>query len=53
MLVTGSLMAYSYVVETFIAWYSGNLFERYMELDQPAVRAEGAWLLADDRVQRR
>ncbi len=32
LLVTGSMMLYAYVVETFLAWYSGNEFERYMEL---------------------
>ncbi len=26
------MLAYSYVVEIFLAWYSGNEYERYMEL---------------------
>ncbi|HEU4700087.1 MAG TPA: NrfD/PsrC family molybdoenzyme membrane anchor subunit [Gemmatimonadales bacterium] len=29
LLVMGWLMAYSYVTESFIGWYSGNVFERY------------------------
>lgn len=28
MLVTTAIMGYSYVVEVFIAWYSGNIFEQ-------------------------
>lgn len=32
LLVTGSIMLYAYVVETFIAWYSGSEFERYVAL---------------------
>jgi Ni/Fe-hydrogenase subunit HybB-like protein len=30
MLATGLIVAYGYVMEAFIAWYSGNIFERYM-----------------------
>ena len=30
MLVTGMVVAYGYLMETFIAWYSGDIFERYM-----------------------
>ena len=29
LLVTGSIMLYSYAIETFIAWYSGSLYERF------------------------
>jgi len=32
MLTMGLMLAYSYVVETFISWYSGNQFERYTYL---------------------
>ena len=32
LLVTGSLLAYSYLCEAFGAWYSGDLFERYTML---------------------
>ena len=28
-LVTGMMVAYSYVIEFFIAWYSGNMYERF------------------------
>ena len=31
-LATGLMLAYSYVVETFIAWYSADRFERYTYL---------------------
>jgi Ni/Fe-hydrogenase subunit HybB-like protein len=30
MLATGLLVAYSYMVETFTAWYSGNAYDQYM-----------------------
>jgi molybdopterin-containing oxidoreductase family membrane subunit len=30
MLATGLLVAYGYMMETFMAWYSGNKFEEYM-----------------------
>jgi len=30
LLVTGEIVAYSYVMEGFISWYSGNPFEMYM-----------------------
>lgn len=32
LLTTGLMVAYSYVVETFTAWYSGNIYERYTYL---------------------
>ena len=28
MLATGLIVAYGYVIEAFMAWYSGNLYER-------------------------
>ncbi|HKO15176.1 MAG TPA: NrfD/PsrC family molybdoenzyme membrane anchor subunit [Gemmatimonadaceae bacterium] len=31
-LTTGLMLAYSYVMESFMAWYSGDLYERYMYL---------------------
>lgn len=30
MLATGLLVAYGYMIEAFMAWYSGNLFEQFM-----------------------
>jgi Ni/Fe-hydrogenase subunit HybB-like protein len=34
MIVTGSMVAYSYLMEFFIAWYSGNEFERFAFLNR-------------------
>jgi molybdopterin-containing oxidoreductase family membrane subunit len=30
MLATGWMVAYGYIMEAFMAWYSGEVFERYM-----------------------
>ncbi len=30
MLVTGWMVAYGYIMEAFMAWYSGDVYERYM-----------------------
>jgi molybdopterin-containing oxidoreductase family membrane subunit len=30
MLATGLIVAYGYLIETFMAWYSGNIYEQYM-----------------------
>ncbi len=32
LLVMGQIMGYSYAVETFLGWYSGDTFERFMSL---------------------
>ena len=32
LLATGLMLAYSYIVELFIAWYSGDMYERYTYL---------------------
>src|ERR1051325_5259623 len=34
MLATGEIVAYGYIIESFMAWYSGNLYERYMIIDR-------------------
>jgi Ni/Fe-hydrogenase subunit HybB-like protein len=34
MLATGMIVAYSYVVETFVAFYSGNPYDRYMMVNR-------------------
>ncbi len=34
MLVTGSLVGYAYAMEMFIAYYSGNLYERYVFINR-------------------
>jgi len=33
-LVTGSMVGYSYAIEFFIAWYSGNPYERYVFMNR-------------------
>ena len=30
MLATGLIVAYGYMMEAFMAWYSGNPYERFM-----------------------
>ncbi len=34
MLATGMVVAYGYLMETFFAWYSGDIFEKYMMLNR-------------------
>jgi molybdopterin-containing oxidoreductase family membrane subunit len=34
MLVSGLVVTYSYIIEAFIAWYSGNTFEQYSLLNR-------------------
>lgn len=34
MLATGMIVAYGYVMETFMAWYSGDIFEKYMMMNR-------------------
>jgi len=34
LLVTGMIVAYGYLIETFMAWYSGNIFEKYMMMNR-------------------
>ncbi|MEA2659118.1 MAG: hypothetical protein QOF64_1714 [Candidatus Binatota bacterium] len=34
MLVTGLIVAYGYLIETFMAWYSGNIYERALLLNR-------------------
>jgi len=34
MLATGLIVAYGYAIEAFMAWYSGNQFERFMLLNR-------------------
>ena len=33
-LVTGLMVGYSYIIEFFIAWYSGNIYERFTFMDR-------------------
>ena len=39
MLATGLIVAYGYLMEAFMAWYSENPYESYMHAPEPAVRA--------------
>ena len=34
MLATGMVVAYGYLMETFTAWYSGDIFERYLIINR-------------------
>jgi len=34
MLATGLIVAYGYMMETFMAWYSGSVYEKYMVLNR-------------------
>ena len=34
MLATGMVVAYGYLMETFFAWYSGDIFEQYMMMNR-------------------
>src|SRR5512146_1895709 len=34
MLATGMIVAYGYLMETFMAWYSGDIFEQYMMMNR-------------------
>ena len=34
MLATGMVVAYGYLMETFTAWYSGDIFERYLVMNR-------------------
>ena len=34
LLVTGMIVAYGYLIETFMAWYSGDIFEKYMMMNR-------------------
>jgi len=36
MLVTGSMVAYSYIIELFTAWYSGSAYEAYIAMARAA-----------------
>ncbi|MBI2339617.1 MAG: polysulfide reductase NrfD [Deltaproteobacteria bacterium] len=41
MLLTGMMVGYAYLMELFIAWYSGNLYERFIFLNR--VSGPFAW----------
>jgi molybdopterin-containing oxidoreductase family membrane subunit len=43
LLATGLMVSYGYIVETFMAWYSGNPFESYILLYDRPLGAYAAW----------
>ena len=47
MLATGLIVAYGYIIETFMAWYSRNPFEEYVDAPESAVRPLRAYVLDD------
>ncbi len=51
MLATGLIVAYGYVMEVFMAWYSGNLYEQLHD-DEPVHRAVRPDVLGADPLQR-
>ncbi len=52
MLATGLIVAYGYSMEAFVAWYSGNPYERFMYLE-PGDRPVLAGVLGAHRDQHR
>src|SRR6201984_3533582 len=34
MLATGQIVAYGYIIESFMAWYSGDVYDRYMIMNR-------------------
>ena len=51
MLATGLIVAYGYMMEAFMAWYSGNHYERFMIME-PDVRPLLVGLLGAHPLQR-
>ena len=52
MLATGLIVAYGYLMETFMAWYSRNPYEEYRDAPESAVRRLCSYVLDDDDLQR-
>ena len=44
-LATGSIVGYAYAMEFFIAWYSGNPFERFHFLNRALGPYQWAWIM--------
>ena len=49
-LATGMIVAYGYMMEAFMAWYGHNPYEKFVLLEEPAVRPLCTHLLDDDDV---
>jgi molybdopterin-containing oxidoreductase family membrane subunit len=43
MLATGLMVVYGYFMEVFTAWYSGNIYERYMQFESRMGSGDYAW----------
>jgi molybdopterin-containing oxidoreductase family membrane subunit len=43
MLATGLMVVYGYFMEVFTAWYSGNIYERYMQFESRMGEGPYAW----------
>jgi molybdopterin-containing oxidoreductase family membrane subunit len=41
LLATGEIVVYSYLMETFVSWYSGNIFEMYLTYNRALGRMAG------------
>ena len=52
MLATGLVVGYGYVMEAFMAWYSGNTYKRFLNLEPGYRRPLRLELLGAHRVQR-
>jgi Ni/Fe-hydrogenase subunit HybB-like protein len=46
MLATGIVVGYGYAIEAFMAWYSGNIYERYMMWNRMFGKPYGIWYWA-------
>lgn len=46
LLVTGMIVTYNYVIELFMAWYSGNIFDQYIDINRATgYYASNYWLV--------
>ncbi len=43
MLATGRMVAYGYIMEAFMAWYSGDVFEQYMMANRALALMAGSF----------
>ncbi len=51
MLLTGMMVGYSYIVEFFTSWYSGNLYEQFMSINRATgPYAWGYWIMVSCNV---
>jgi len=51
MLLTGMMVGYSYMIEFFTSWYSGNLYEQFMSINRATgPYAWGYWIMVSCNV---